>query len=149
MIASQKKASPQINWEQSTEIYIDHALLLFNEEKKMISHAQSISRHQTKLPNKYDYVFVVDDMKRLHQFNAPIKRQWHKPINRLGVHWRKKIVVFIYSRCKDVLALHVERFYDGCLPYFHLLKFFAQWLCITAATWRHLNVTSQFEYNFL
>lgn len=37
----------------------------------------------------------------------------------------------------------VERFYDGCSrsPYFHLLKFFAQWLCITAAaaaTWENI-----------
>lgn len=63
---------------------------------------------------------VYVDMVRLHHFNAPIKSQWHKPTNWLGV--QLKFCIFMYV--EKMFWLLCWTFYDVCFAYFHMLSFF-------------------------
>lgn len=154
MIAPQieRKKSPVLkstenNRHKFTSIMLYYCLT----RKKLISHAESILRHQTKLPPTKAIMCLL-----LHQFNALIKSQWHKPINRLGVQLKKKytshLCVFIYSRCKDAVRLLLSNdFMMGVRHIFIYWNFSHNGCAITQqllerAFERHVSI---WMYNFL
>lgn len=105
--------------------------LLFNEEKNRFRKRNQFIAIEQNFPTKAVvcvHVFVVGT-ERLHQFNAPIKSQRHKSINRLGVQLKFRTYVFIYSRCKDAFT-HLPSNFMTCVHhvFIHWSVFFATWL---------------------
>lgn len=149
MIAPQieRKKSPVLkstenNRHKFTSIMLYYCLT----RKKLISHAESILRHQTKLPPTKAIMCLL-----LHQFNALIKSQWHKPINRLGVQLKKNI-----HRIYVCLYIHVVKMLFDCscrtilwwvFAIFSFIEIFRTMAVPSHNSYlsEHLNVTSQFE----
>lgn len=124
--------------------------LLFNEEKNRFRKRNQFIAIEQNFPTKAVvcvHVSVVGT-ERMQRFNAPIKSQRHKSINRLGVQLKFRTYVFIYIHVVKMLWLICRAILWRTFTIFSYIEafFFSQNDWVKATTWEHSNVTSQFEY---